>query len=80
MSNIGPLSAFTAESVEILRESQAKIDEGRELRGKARVLMKECLDNAKSIGQVVNESFVKKIEETLMLSVCFPNSSKCFFF
>lgn len=63
------MSAFTAESIEILRESQQKIDEGKDLRMKSRLLMKECIENAKNIGQIVNDSFVKKIEETLTLSV-----------
>lgn len=69
--NIGPLSAFTGESVNILNESQTRIDEGRDLRLKARLLIKECVDNSKNIGSVVNDAFVKKIEETLLLSVRF---------
>lgn len=69
VNNIGPLSAFTAESVDILMEAQARIDEGRDLRLKARLLMRECIENARNTGQTVNESFVIKIEETLLLSV-----------
>jgi hypothetical protein len=68
-NQIGPLNAFTLESVEILKESQFRIEEGKDLRAKSKILMKECIENAKNSGQLVNEAFLKRIEDTLILSV-----------
>lgn len=67
--HIGPLSAFTAEAVDIIREAEHKIYEGKDLRAKSKILMKESIENAKQMSQLVNDAFLKKIEDTLLLSV-----------
>lgn len=68
-NQIGPLNAFTLESVEILKEAQQRIEEGKDLRARSKLLMRDCIENAKNMGQLVNDSFFKKIEETLYQSV-----------
>ena len=39
---VGPLNAFTAESVEIVKTATIQIEESKDLRMKATLLMKEC--------------------------------------
>lgn len=66
---VGPLSAFTAESVDILREADRQILEGKDLRDKSKYLMKESIENAKNMNRIVNDAFLRKLEDTLLLSV-----------
>ncbi|CAF0819765.1 unnamed protein product [Brachionus calyciflorus] len=66
--HIGPLSAFTNESVDIIREADAQIQEGRDLRGRSRVLMRDSIESAKQCNLIVNDQFLRKIEDTLLLS------------
>lgn len=68
-SMIGPLSAFTAECIDVMRAAQENIDIGRNLRFNSKQLIKECMENSKMYGNCINDAFVKKIEETLALSV-----------
>lgn len=67
--HIGPLSAFTTESVDIIREADLQILEGRNLRARSKILMKESIDSAKQVNSIVNDQFLRKIEDTLLLSV-----------
>ena len=75
---IGPLGAFTAESLDVLRIAQETIDAGRELRLNSKSLIKESIENSKMHGGVINETLQRKIEETLALSV--RENQKKFFF
>lgn len=63
------LKAFTNDCVEIMNTAREQIGMGQELRVKSLQLMKECFENAKSMGASVDEAFVKKINDTLALNV-----------
>jgi hypothetical protein len=67
---VGPLSSFTAESIEIIKIAASQIDYSKELRAKSTALIKDCLEYSKKNTKVVDEVFQKKIAETLALSVC----------
>ena len=69
-SPIGPLNAFTAESIEIVKTANHQIEESKDLRMKATLLMKECFDLSKKNTKSVDDLFSKKIAETLGLAVC----------
>lgn len=70
---IGPLSAFTAESVDIIREADLKIQEGRDFRLKSKLLIKDSIESSKQTALIVNDQFLRKIEDTLLLSVILFN-------
>jgi hypothetical protein len=65
----GPLTAFTEESVEIIKEATEMIQFSKELRYNSNIKMKECIENAKNIGDMVNKVFTKKIQDCLALNV-----------
>lgn len=65
---VGPLSSFTAESIEIIKIAASQIDYSKELRAKSTALIKDCLEYSKKNTKVVDEVFQKKIAETLALS------------
>lgn len=65
---IGPLSSFTQESLEIIKVSASQIDYSKDLRSKSTALVKDCLEYSKKNTKVVDEVFQKKINETLALS------------
>jgi hypothetical protein len=68
---MGPLTAFTEEPMEIMKEAAANIQESKDLRLQSKLLIKESWENIKQINKAVNDAFVKKIEETLALGVSF---------
>ncbi len=68
-ADLGPLTAFTEEPVNVIKEAGVLINDCKELRNQSRVLVKESLENIRQINKSVNEAFIKKIEETLALSV-----------
>ena len=63
------LYTLTNDSIEIMNTARDQIAVGQDLRNKSLCLMRECFDNAKSINNNVDESFVRKIAETLGLNV-----------
>jgi hypothetical protein len=67
---VGPLNAFTAESVEIIKTATFQIEESKDLRMKATLLMKECFELSKKNTKSVDDLLTKKISETLGLAVC----------
>lgn len=67
---VGPLNAFTAESVEIVKTATIQIEESKDLRMKATLLMKECFELSKKNTKSVDDLLTKKISETLGLAVC----------
>jgi len=66
---VGPLSAFTPEIVDIIKEAGKRIDESKNLRSKSRALMKECFEKITNANKTVDSAFIKKLEENLLLSV-----------
>ena len=72
---IGPLSAFTPESMEIMELAAALIAEGKDLRKKAKNTIEESMENARLAGKTVDDYFVKKISETVTLSVRMKNKN-----
>ena len=68
-ADLGPLNAFTEEPVNVIKEAGVLINDCKELRNQSRVLVKESLENIRQINKSVNEAFIKKIEDTLALSV-----------
>lgn len=52
-----------------MNTAKEQIAVSQELRTKSLLLMKECFDNAKSIANNVDEAFVKKLADTLLLNV-----------
>ncbi len=70
-NELGPLTAFTEEPIEIIKEAAANIAESKELRLQSKTLMRDSWENIKQINKSVNDAFTKKIEETLALSVSF---------
>ena len=66
---VGPLSAFTPEIIEIIKEAGKRIDESKTLRSKSRALMKECFEKITNANKTVDTAFMKKLEENLLLSV-----------
>ena len=66
---VGPLSAFTPEIIEIIKEAGKRIDESKILRSKSRALMKECFEKITNANKTVDTAFIKKLEENLLLSV-----------
>lgn len=71
---VGPLSSFTAESIEIVKLSNQQIEESKDLRMRANLLMKECFDYSKKTAKSVDDQFAKKIADTLGLAVIIHNS------
>ena len=67
--SVGPLSAFTPESVEIMELAASLIAEGKELRKKAKQIIEESMENARLAGKTVDDYFVKKISESVTLAV-----------
>lgn len=65
---VGPLNAFTPEIIEIIKEAAKRIDEARNLRTKSRGLMKECFEKITNANKIVDSTFIKKLEENLLLS------------
>lgn len=65
---VGPLSSFTQESIEIIKIAASQIDYSKDLRSKSTALVKDCLEYSKKNTKVVDEVFQKKIAETLALS------------
>ena len=70
---VGPLSAFTEESLEIMRMAAREIDESKDLRIRSLVLMRDSIEMAKKNSKFVDETFARKISEQLNLTV---NSKK----
>ena len=68
-NSVGPLSAFTPETIEIMDLAVQQISEGKELRRKGKQAISEAMENAKLAGKTVDDYFVKKISETITLSV-----------
>ena len=66
---VGPLSSFTQESLDVIKAAASQIDYSRDLRNKSTALIKDCLEYSKKNTKVVDEVFQKKIQETLALSV-----------
>jgi hypothetical protein len=66
---VGPLSAFTPEIVDIIKEAGKRIDESKNLRSKSRALMKECFEKITNANKTVDTAFIRKLEENLLLSV-----------
>ena len=66
---VGPLSAFTPEAVHIMDVAAQQIIDGKELRRKAKIVIADSLENAKLAGKTVEDYFVKKISETVTLTV-----------
>lgn len=66
---VGPLSAFTPETIEVMDLASSQINEGKELRRKGKQAINEAMENAKLAGKTVEDYFVKKISETVTLSV-----------
>ena len=67
--SVGPLSAFTPETIQIMDVAAAQIADARELRRRARVTILDCMENAKIAGKTVDDYFVKKISESVSLTV-----------
>ena len=66
---IGPLSCFTPEIVEIMKEAARRIAESKELRNRSKNAMKDSFETIKSNNKTIDEAFLRKIEETMMMSV-----------
>ncbi len=71
---VGPLSSFTAESIEVVKLSNQQIEESKDLRMRANLLMKECYDYSKKTAKSVDDQFAKKIADTLGLAVIIYNT------
>lgn len=65
---VGPLSSFTQESLDVIKIAAMQIDYSKELRSKSIALIKDCLEYSKKNTKVVDEVFQKKIADTLALS------------
>lgn len=70
------MSAFTPECIEIMDLAAHQIAEGKDLRRKAKQAIKESMEDAKLAGRTVDDYFVKKISESVTLSV--RNLNFCF--
>ena len=68
---VGPLSSFTQESIDIIKIAASQIDYSKDIRSKSTALIKDCLEYSKKNTKVVDDVFQKKIAETLALSVRF---------
>ncbi len=66
---IGPLSAFTEESIDILNIANENIDYGKQLRQNSHALIRDAIENAKLYSGCIDDTFKRKIEEALALSV-----------
>lgn len=65
---VGPLSSFTQESIDIIKIAASQIDYSKDIRSKSTALIKDCLEYSKKNTKVVDDVFQKKIAETLALS------------
>ncbi len=69
LPNYNEIDALTPEIAEIMDLSFKQISDSKELRIYAKTLIDEALYSAKATGQRVDELMVKKIAETMSLSV-----------
>ena len=66
---MGPLSAFTEESIDIMKIASKEIDDSKDLRVRSLILMRDSIEFAKKNSRFVDEQFTRKISEQLNLTV-----------